>query len=356
MKQIAIPLGIVALLAAGGVGGWYAWKNWPEPPLAPPPPWTEDMQAVTEGNNRFAFDLYAKLNDQPGNAFFSPYSVHTALGMTATGAKGKTREEMLQVLHLPNTEQSLASGDLSRYFTHPRKDFELSVANAIWGQKGRDWPPEWLALQKDRFGSGLQEADFAANPESERLRINKWVEEQTRNRITELLQPEQITRDTVMVLANAIYFKGKWDVEFEPKKTRDDLFHLADGGRIMVPMMHGKPKCGYAEINGVKMVELPYRGGELSMLVILPRLPDGIPALEKDLTPANLAIWLARLNYRRELEVPAAVPDRNALRIAAGTHGAGYAGSLSQRGLLGHGAGRSYPHWICYAQGFRGRE
>jgi serpin B len=302
MKQIVVALGIVVLLAALGLGGWFAWNEGVS--YAPPPPWTDDMQLVAEGNNHFACDLYGKVaDDQKSNVFFSPYSVHTALAMTATGAKGKTRNEILRVLHLPPDDRSLASGDLSRYFTHPRKDYELAVANAIWGQKGHGWRPEWIAVQMDRFGSGFLEADFRSSPDTERQRINQWVEKQTHNRIKELLLPPQITRRTVMVLANAVYFKAKWVIQLDPKKTRDDLFHLADGERVMVPMMHGEVKCGYKEIDGMKMVELPYKGGELSMVVILPKLPDGVPAIEAKLTPKNLSTWIGQLKDRDKMEV-----------------------------------------------------
>src|SRR5262249_1084294 len=134
------------------------------------------------------------------NCFFSPYSVQTVLALTATGARGNTRDQMMKLLHLSDDAKLLAAGDMGRYYDHPRKSFELSTANAIWGRKGHPWRPEWLATQNERFGAGFQEADFAANPDGERQRINKWVEEQTHNRITELLLLPQITPQTTMVL------------------------------------------------------------------------------------------------------------------------------------------------------------
>src|SRR5262249_50782834 len=126
----------VLLLAGGFVGGFWGGIVGPDtapdqPPDAPPPEWSADMQAVADGNNQFALDLYAKLRDEKGNVFFSPYSVHTALSMTATGAKGNTRDEMVKVLHLPADEaKALASGDLGRFYAYPRAGYQFALANA----------------------------------------------------------------------------------------------------------------------------------------------------------------------------------------------------------------------------------
>ena len=186
-----------------------------------------DTHDLVRGNTAFALDLYGRLRSDAGNLFFSPYSAHTALTMTSTGAMGATRDQMVKVLHLPVDElKSHASGDLAKYFTHPRPDFELSVANAIWGQTGYPWRPEFLAIQKDRFGAEFQEADFIADPEAQRLRINAWAEEQTRGKIKDLIREGLITKDQRMVLANAIYFKGAWQEQFDPSKTSPMPFTL----------------------------------------------------------------------------------------------------------------------------------
>ena len=300
MKRIAV--GVCGLLV--GLCGCRGDKPAADP--GPPPvEWSAELQAVADGNTRFALDLYAKLREnEKGNVFFSPYSAHTALAMTATGAKGTTRDQMVKALHLPADEaKMLASGDLGRYYAHPRKDYELAVANALWGQKGFPWRAEWTGAMDTRFGAGFNEANFRQQPDAERQRINKWVEEKTRDKIKDLLLPPQITTDTTMVLTNAIYFKGNWATQFDAKKTHDARFHCADDSVVQVPMMYGDVKCGYAEHDGIKMVELPYKGGELSMVVILPKLPDGLPALEKQLTPDRLAKWLAGLRDRAQLGV-----------------------------------------------------
>jgi serpin B len=307
MRRLVLLLGPVLLLAAAGVAGWWWYAQVTDPP---PPPWTDDMQAVADGSNRFALDLYAKLRDrEKGNLFFSPYSAHTALAMTATGARVSTRDQMVKVLHLPADEQkATASGDLGRFYAHPRKDYELSVANALWGQKGFPWRPEFLDVQRTRFGAGFNEADFAADPDGERRRINRWVEEQTRDRIKELIPEGLITRSQRMVLANAIYFKGQWQDQFDPKQTRPLPFTLADGAKVDVPMMHreggfrhhveARPAERRFEPE-LQVAELPYKGGELSMVVLLPGKHDGLPALEKKLSADALAGWLAKAHDAR---------------------------------------------------------
>ncbi len=306
MRHAVLLLGLCSLAVLVGCRG----KKSDAPPDPGPPPveWSADIQTVAEGHNQFAIDLYKKLatdeKEKGKNLFFSPYSVHTALAMTATGAKGNTRDEMVKTLYLPVAEaKMLAAGDMGRYYGHPRKDFELSVANALWGRRGFPWRPEWVAVQNDRFGAGFNEADFAGNSDGERQRINKWVEEKTRDKIKELLLPPQITTRTTMVLTNAIYFKGTWVTQFDPKKTRSEPFHCDDNTTVNVPMMHTKVKCGYARVEDATMVELPYQGGELSMVVILPPHKEDLASLEKRLTAEALAKWLGQLRDRSEFQV-----------------------------------------------------
>jgi serpin B len=252
------------------------------------------MRAVADGNNRFAFDLFARLRTEPGNLFFSPYSIHAALAMTADGANGATRDEMTKVLHLPaDRAKGLAAGDLGRFYTRPGRPYELAVANALWGQKGFSWRPEFLARQKQRFGAGLEEVDFAADPGAALRRINAWAAENTRGKVPTVLGPGDVTPLTRMVLANAIYFKSDWDVKFDKAATADAPFLLADGGRATAPLMHQEAEHRYAEGDGFQVLELLYKGGDLGMVVVLPRKPDGLPAVEKQITPEGLVKWLA---------------------------------------------------------------
>jgi serpin B len=289
---------LILLLASGGLVGATGCRAG-----SPPVEWSPDVQAAADGNNRFAIDLYAGLRERKGNLFFSPYSAHAALAMTAAGAKGATRDQLVKALHLPaGGEQVAAAGDLGRFYSRPRADVQLSVANALWGQKGFPWRPEFLALQRQRFGAALSEADFAADPEGERRRINRWVADQTRDRIKDLLGEGRVGPEHRMVLVNAVYFNGEWESPFDRKQTVPRAFTQADGTTSDVPSMlreggfrmYVESRPGRRWEPEFQVAEVPYEGGELSMVLLLPGAHDGLPALEARLTPAALADWLAK--------------------------------------------------------------
>lgn len=252
----------------------------------PPVPWTDALQAAADGEVAFALDLYPRLAAaEKGNVFFSPYSIHAALALTASGADGATRDQLAKALRLPPSDDGpAAAGDLGRYYARPRPDYTLAVANAVWGQADYPWRAEWKAAAAERFAGGFRDADFKARAAGERARINAWVSEQTRTRIPDLLQPPHVTDRTRLVLTNAVYFDGKWTDAFPKHATRSQPFH-APTGKVQAPLMTVVSHFRYAEGGGVQVVELPYRGGELSMLVILPA------AGEPKLTPAALSGW-----------------------------------------------------------------
>jgi serpin B len=316
MRQPLFGTAVAALVGLAGLAGCNgfdsravetAQKTAEENPEGGPPvAWSADMQIAADGGNQFACDLYGKLRDKDGNLFFSPYSIHTALAMTAAGARGTTRDQMVRVLHLPADEaKALATGDLGRFYTTRSAPYTLTTANALWGQKGYPWRPEFLATLKERFGAGAQEADFATQPEVERTRINRWVEEKTQDRIKNLLQAGQINELTRLVLTNAIYFKGAWTEEFKPANTQEAPFRLATGGTVPVPLMHRKGRYAYTEGEGFQAVAMPYKGDDLAMIVVLPREPGGLPAVEKQLTAENLARWIAKMTQEEvQLSLP----------------------------------------------------
>ena len=289
----------------GGSGVLSFWVRESPPPVE----WSADLQTVADGGNHFALDLYGKLAEkEKGNVFFSPYSVHTASRHDRRWRRGKTREQMVKVLHLPAEEEKmLAAGDVGRYYAHPRRAFQLSVANSIWGRKDYGWRPEFLGIQKTRFGTELQHADFAADPEHERERINRWVEKKTRNRIKELLVPGQSHSTDHDGPGQCHLLQGEVGPEFDKEGHAMFPFHLANDSIVKVPMMHTDTECGYAQRDGLSLVELPYKGGELSMVVILPQFPDGLPALEKQLDAADSRELARRTN--RAARFAAAVQD-----------------------------------------------
>jgi serine protease inhibitor len=266
---------------------------------------------ITEGNNKFALELYQKLQSQPGNLFLSPYSISTALAMTYAGARGETESQMAKTLQFPTP--TISKEQFHNTFSNivrqlnqagEKGGYELVVTNALWGQKDCKFLPEYLTLVKTNYAGNLQQVDFAKQTEEARKTINAWVENQTKNKIKELIKPkpEIITNMTRLVLTNTIYFKGKWAEQFKPEQTKDRPFTLLDGQKINVQMMNQTGKFGYTETNDVQLLEMPYVNNDLSMVILLPKKLDGVKEVEKELTIDNLTNWLAGLS-KQEIQV-----------------------------------------------------
>ncbi len=202
-----------------------------------------DQAATVSGNTAFALDLYAKLRREDGNLFLSPYSISTALAMTRAGANGQTAAEMDKVLHftLPQDRLHPAFAALGKQINGDddrKRGYQLSTANALWGQMGYGFSPDFLKLIQSNYGGGFREVDFARATEDARQTVNTWVEKQTRDKIKELLLQGDLTGNTKLVLTNAIYFKGDWASQFKKDRTYDAEFHLAEGKTVKAPMMH----------------------------------------------------------------------------------------------------------------------
>lgn len=263
-------------------------------PVAPAPPPHEagDVEAIVEASNAFALSgLYAELAQQPGNVFFSPASIHTALAMTYAGARGQTEAQVAAALRLPDWEQDrvhAAYAALLDQFEPKRAPYELHVTNRLWGLPGYTWQQPFIDITRSHYGAGLREVDFAGDPEAARQTINQWIEKQTRGKITDLIPTGTLSNMTRLVLTNAIYFKGKWDSPFEADVTRDAPFHLSPDEQAQVPMMHQTEQFGYAETDLAQVLSMSYARGELAMVVILPTAIDGLPAVEAALIESGL--------------------------------------------------------------------
>jgi serpin B len=263
---------------------------------------TDKTPPVVKGNTQFALDLYSHLRDEPGNLFFSPYSLSTALAMTYAGAGGETAKQMASVLHFPRNTDQLhpAFATLMRDLQGGQTNgYELYLANALWGQKGHGFRANFLHLTQEHYGAGLREVDFIKATEEARQTINAWVEQQTQNKIKELLEPGILDALTRLVLTNAIYFKGAWATPFEHVLTRDAPFLVTPQQRVTVPMMHQVGRFNYLETDDLQALELPYAGGRLALMVLLPRKVDGLAECEQTLTADNLARWAAKLRPRK---------------------------------------------------------
>jgi serpin B len=265
------------------------------------------MKDEVRGNNQFAVDLYGKTRVRPGNLIFSPYSISTALAMTYSGASGETAREMAATLHFPADREALNvafAGLDSLIVGDSKKLYALNTANALWGQKGLEYKADFLERSKTYFRVGLHPVDFAADPEAARRVINAWVEEQTHDKIKNLLGPSTVKRDTDLILTNAIYLKAAWATPFPKPGTTDQDFTTSTG-KVQVPLMHQSAQFRYLDAgdDGFQLLELPYTGSTLSMVVLLPKQADGLEQLESTLNAVKLDGWIGKLAPSQKVEV-----------------------------------------------------
>jgi serpin B len=261
---------------------------------------------LVEGNTQFALDLYGRLRAQEdGNLFCSPYSISTALAMTYAGARGETADQMARTLYLkgPQNRVATAFGDLAQSLEDQGGEdepaaVELAIANRLWGQRGENFLDPFLQTVRAHYGGGFETLDFRTDLEQARKTINDWVAEQTRDKIQDLLQPGDLTPEIRLVLTNAIYFKGDWLTQFDPQKTRDQRFFIGGERTVSVPMMSLKSDFGLFESDDLQVLEMPYDGERLSMVILLPRKRDGLADLEKALSAEKLNRWFDELAVR----------------------------------------------------------
>jgi serpin B len=262
-------------------------------------------EILVQDNSAFAIDLYQKLSVADDNIFFSPYSISTALAMTYAGARGNTEKEMSKTLRFSLSQDNLhpAFADIESKLNNLQKagNVNLSVANSLWPQQDYTFLDDYLSLIKHHYGVSITPVDYKRACETARKMINKWVEDKTQDKIKDLIQPGILDALTRLVLVNAIYFKGNWESQFKPERTKNAPFYVSPDKSVQVPMMTQKREFRYAEIERLKVLELPYEGGELSMIILLPSRADGIRKLESNLTVENLKQWKHRLRKREVL-------------------------------------------------------
>jgi len=289
IRGLVAGLGLVVLLAGSASPGAVAG--------------VDDMKSVAASNNRFALDLYAELSGAEAgrNLFFSPSSISTALAMTLTGASGITAEEMRETLRFTLDDAALhaAMADLTGRLGSSGDGMELSIANALWGQRDFEFLPEFLELNREHYGAGLRLVDFVKATEGSRQEINDWVGEETRDKIPELIPRGLLDASTRLVLTNAIYFKGTWKLQFDPELTRDLPFHVSRDLEVTAPMMSMRsPELPYFEGDGLQALELPYVGERTSMVLLLPDETTGLATLEKELDAESLETMLGEMRTR----------------------------------------------------------
>jgi len=248
--------------------------------------YSQDIEDVVTGNNEFSFSLYDEINNEAANVFFSPYSISSALAMTYNGAREKTKEEMADVMNFNKNEESLSKNfsALNSHITNlTSKKIQLNIANSIWGQQDYGFEKRFLELNNKYYGAGVKEVNFKENYKSIRKDINKWVENKTQEKITDLIKSNMLDPMTRMVLVNAIYFNGKWAFPFKEEDTYEDVFYIYSECKTKTDFMERQVSLKYYEDDLAQVVEIPYSGKSLSMMVILPKERYGMEQLEHQL-------------------------------------------------------------------------
>jgi len=265
-----------------------------QPPKSDDTGWSEEgAQEVIDANNQFALELYTELSKNgKENIFYSPYSIFAALGMTYEGAKGETKDEIKSVFHFP--EDSTLRPNFAKIYNDINKneeDYELRTGNALWVQKDYPFLEDYINIVVKYYGGKASNLDFVKETEKSRQTINSFIEEQTNNKIKDLIPKGVLDYLTRLVLTNAIYFKGTWQWEFNPKDTEAVDFKITPTDIVKVPMMYMKPekaKFNYADLEDLQILELPYKGEKISMLILLPK--DNLEDIQP-LTIEKLKEW-----------------------------------------------------------------
>jgi serpin B len=275
---------------------------------------TPEVLEFAKNNNQFAFDLFAKLGEKPGNVFFSPYSVSTSMAMVYAGANGTTADEIAKAMHFsPDAVQTASlAALLERHLTSPvltvpskgddPKQAAVTIAppflsgNALWADRTCVPVPDFVALMSKEFRGEYRKVDFAGDPSGARDEINRWVEKRTRNRIPELLDQSAITPRVRIVLTNAIAFDGTWRTPFDPQNTKPQPFFRTPKESVDVPTMALRNlRAGYAKEEAFEFVDLPLNEDDFGVCFAVPN--EGVPlsSLEAKLTEPAFSKACGRL-------------------------------------------------------------
>jgi serpin B len=233
----------------------------------------EQMATLVRGMTENALELFQRGRTGDASVVLSPYSLQVAMGMTFEGARGRTEEQMITALRIPLPKPRLHEGfrALDQIIRRsPNDKVHLTVTNALFGDLGWSFSQDYVDTIALYYRAPLSRLDFAGNPGSSRVAINRWVASKTNQLISDLIPPEEITHITKLVIVNAIHFVGQWNIPFETNGTRDEVFIRPDGSERFVPMMRQNERIPYSKGPDWSAVELPFAGQEFGFLVIVP--------------------------------------------------------------------------------------
>ena len=258
----------------------------------------QDTEIMVDVNNQFALEFYSELitqSDDNDNIFFSPVSISTAFAILYEGAEGNTSSEMQKIFGFEEDESKRREGfaSMQQSLNPQDKQYNLRLANALWLDKGFIPLPEYTNTAEKYYDSNAESLDFSSGNAVDA--INNWTSEKTEGKIEKLF--ENLDSGTRMVITNAIYFKGTWVHQFDPERTRDRQFWLNEEESVMVPTMD-LPRTHlnyFREQDGTQILEIPYKGEDISMLILLPERIGGLGEIEKSLTPEKIFQWRSNL-------------------------------------------------------------
>ncbi len=258
---------------------------------------------IVIANNKFTFDIYSKITEKGKNVFFSPLSISSAFAMVYEGASGKTADEIQSVFHFPKDMNILRTSfsSINNDVNNASNDYKLSIANALWVQQDFKFLDKYLSAVDQYYVGKATNVDFVNKTEEVRQTINQWVEGKTNNKIKDLLAQGTLSSGTRLVLTNAIYFKGQWEKAFDKKLTSEQNFNVDNNTKVKVQMMKKTDKDAvfkYGENGNLQILDLPYKGNKISMMVLLPK-DNNIASLEKSFSFVKLNEWKKLLSEKR---------------------------------------------------------
>lgn len=247
--------------------------------------------SVPVNHDDFVFSLYRQVakDDKTSNLFFSPFSISTAFSMAYEGARGNTAVQMRDAFDFPKDERTRWDNisETMKRLNHEKGFYALEVANGIWLSELHETKPEYVDIVTTHYNGTAKSVDFVSDDGINE--INQWVREKTRDKIQDILEPGSTDDLTLLVLTNSIYFNGKWANQFNPDRTSEELFWVDNEKSVAVPMMKIPAELfNYAETDTVQILEMPYLGNDISMLVILPKDKNGLESLEMSLDSDKL--------------------------------------------------------------------
>lgn len=286
-RHFLILIIIVGIALIGAVSGiLYLDNDLPQSELM-------DSSSVngTVNYDDFAFSLYRLItkDDNTSNLFFSPFSISTAFSMAYEGARGNTAAQMIEAFDFPQDDKIRWNNisETMKRLNHEKGFYALEVANGIWLSDIHETKPEYVDIVTTHYNGTAKSVDFVGNQGVDE--INQWVKEKTRDKIQDILEHGSTDYLTLLVLTNSIYFNGEWANKFSPSNTSEESFWTGNGNTVKAQMMKiPADMFNYAETGTVQILEMPYLGNDISMLVLLPKDKDGLDSLEDSLDSDSL--------------------------------------------------------------------